>query len=83
MGSEVAPNKRAVLKMIERVRGVVQSEISGHAGQGKVAAGLSSEGLAGGYLAALHDVEAVLRHGCPSDHRGYWRRAALPQEKQE
>jgi hypothetical protein len=32
--------------------------------------------IAGGYLDALRDVDAALRHGCPSDHRGYWRKAA-------
>ncbi|CAN7605000.1 hypothetical protein [Bosea sp. LjRoot237] len=44
------------------------------------AAGLSSEGFAGGYLAALYDVEAALSHGFPSDHRGYWRRARSGEE---
>jgi hypothetical protein len=69
-------DKRVVLKRIDKVAEVVAKDISdSRRGGEKYAAGLSSEGFAGGYLAALRDVEAALRHGYPSDHHGYWRRA--------
>lgn len=77
MGSKRVTDKRTVLKLIAQVRQVVQSDIADSGRQDRVAAGLASEGFAGGYLEALNDVEAALRHGCPSDHRGYWRRALL------
>ena len=44
-------------------------------GDDKFARGLSSEGYAGGYMQALDDIDGALTHGCPSDHRGYWREA--------
>lgn len=68
-------DKRVVLTRITAVRTVVANEISANAQGGKYGAGLSNEGFAGGYLAALDDVQAALQHGHPSDHRGYWRRA--------
>jgi hypothetical protein len=67
-------NKREFLKRIEAARSRVNSEISGNAKGGHFAAGLSSEGYAGGYRDALNDVEALLRHGYPNDTRGYWRK---------
>ena len=67
-------DKRHVLKRIAVARDRVRAEIANNAAHGgKFAAGLASEGYAGGYLAALDDVEAALRHGHPTDHRGYWR----------
>ncbi|MFP1645671.1 hypothetical protein [Pontitalea aquivivens] len=67
-------DKRHVLKRIAAARDRVQAEIAGNAARGgKFAGGLANEGYAGGYLAALDDVEAALRHGYPTDHRGYWR----------
>lgn len=67
-------DKRHVLKRIDAARQQVLAEISRNASQGgKFAAGLANEGFAGGYLAALDDVEAALRHGYPNDRRGYWR----------
>lgn len=68
-------DKRRVLKQMAAVRAVVSAEITDNASTGVFGRGLSAEGFAGGYLAALDDIEAALRHGCPSDHRGYWRRA--------
>lgn len=68
-------DKRYVLKRIDAVRKEVMREISAHAERGGTAGGLANEGFAGGYLEALNDVEAALRHGYPSDHRGYWRSA--------
>lgn len=67
-------DKGVVLKRIAAVRRVVEEELRS-SGRGFYARGLSSEGFVGGYLQALDDVEAALRHGFPSDHRGYWRRA--------
>ena len=71
----VKTDKRSVLRMLGFVRGRLDREISGHAARDRVAAGLSGEGYAGGYRDALSDVEAALRHGHPSDRRGYWREA--------
>ena len=68
-------DKRVVLRKMRTVRALLMEEIRGNATHGRVAAGLSTEGFAGGYLAALDDIEAALSHGSPSDHRGYWRRA--------
>lgn len=65
-------DKRHVLKRIEAARKKVIAEIAANAQGGKYAAGLSTEGFAGGYLAALNDVEAALRHGYPNDTRRYW-----------
>lgn len=69
-------SKRAVLKRIVAVRKIVAEEIANNARGGGTGAGLSNEGFAGGYIAALDDIDAALRHGSPSDHRGYWRRAS-------
>jgi hypothetical protein len=69
-----ATDKRTVLKRIALARSRVMVEISGNRNGGdKFAAGLASEGWAGGYLQALDDVDAALRHGFPSDPRGYWK----------
>jgi hypothetical protein len=68
-------DKRQVIKRIAAVRKVVAAEIAANAAGGSFAAGLSTEGFAGGYLAALDDIDAALEHGYPSDHRGYWRAA--------
>lgn len=68
-----ATDKRHVLKRIEAARKRVSDEITANASGGKYGAGLATEGFAGGYLAALDDVEAALRHGFPTDARGYWR----------
>lgn len=66
-------DKRHVLKRIDAARKRVQAEISGNASDGgKFARGLANEGFAGGYLAALDDVEAALRHGYPSARPNYW-----------
>ena len=67
-------DKRNVLKRIAIARKNVQKEISGNASSGRFyAAGLASEGYAGGYLEALDDVDAALRHGHPRDIRHYWK----------
>lgn len=70
-----ALSKRDLLRILPRVAEVCAAEISGHAEHGKIASALSGEGYAGGYIAALRDVEAALLHGYPSDQNGYWRRA--------
>lgn len=62
------------MRDLDRAQKNVEKEIRANARSGGMYAGaLSGEGYAGGYLAALQDVEAMLRHGCPSDNRGYWR----------
>lgn len=68
-------DKRHVLKRMQAVRAQVMAELREN-GDGRFGRGLSSEGFAGGYLQALDDIDAALTHGSPSDHRGYWRRAA-------
>ncbi len=80
-------DKRRVLRRIEEVRKLVSAEIASNRGDGssKFAKGLAMEGFAGGYLQALDDIDAALRHGYPSDHRGYWRKAdsIIQQLKQD
>lgn len=66
-------DKRHVLRRMNAVAEKVNAEIAANAKGGKYGGGLATEGFAGGYLEALRDVEAALRHGYPSDHRGYWR----------
>lgn len=73
-------NKAKTLRAIKLVSRIVEFEISGNAAKGRFAAGLASEGFAGGYLAALHDIDGFMRHGCPSDHRGYFRRALAQKD---
>lgn len=66
-------DKRHVLKRIDRAITKVQEEISAHAKNGGLySRGLASEGFAGGYLQALFDVEAALRHGQVSGRTHYW-----------
>jgi hypothetical protein len=72
-------DKKTVLRRIKLVRAVVAEEVSGHSARsddGGFSSGLASEGFSGGYLQALDDVAGALEHGYPSDHRGYWRKAA-------
>lgn len=73
-------DRRRVLKLMAEIHAILREEMAGH-GDNKFARGLSNEGFAGGYQAALHDVEAALTHGHPSDHRGYWSRAEQRLEK--
>jgi hypothetical protein len=61
------------MRRLELAHARVQKEIFGNAQGGKYAAGISSEGYAGGYQQCLMDVQAVLTHGYPSDPRGYWK----------
>ena len=69
-------DKRHVLKRMEAVRAVVRDEIKDNSNRGGIyASGLANEGFAGGYLQALDDIDAALRHGYPSDHRRYWSEA--------
>lgn len=59
--------KRKINKALEKV-GV---EIAGNAKGGFYAAGLSSEGYAGGYRDALYDIILALNGQHPT-RRGYW-----------
>jgi len=69
-------NKRELLKLLPLVRQQVAREISAnHSSGGLFARGTAGEGFAGGYMAALDDIEAELSHGYPGDQRGYWRAA--------
>ncbi len=65
------------LKRVAAARAAVTQEICGNRG-GMTANGLSNEGYAGGYLQALDDVDAMLRHGFPSDPRRYWSKEPTP-----
>lgn len=62
---------KAFLRRLHRVMELASRDIGAHDGS-KYAAGLSNEGWSGGYLAALHDVEAALTHGYPADTRAWW-----------
>jgi hypothetical protein len=63
-----------LLKRLVHVHKRVSADISAQRGNDSFyGAGLASEGYAGGYLAALNDIEAMLRHGQPNDTRGYWK----------
>ena len=67
-------NKRDFLKRLDKALAKVNADISANSqGGGMFARGLANEGFAGGYAEALRDVDAVLRHGHPSDRRRYWR----------
>ena len=61
--------KRALNKALENVN----KEIAQNASHGPTAAGLASEGFAGGYRAALYDVRAAL-DGWSNDQSRYWPR---------
>ena len=61
--------KRDIRRALDRV----YVEISGNASHGRVAAGLSAEGYAGGYRDALEDVLQAL-NGWPSSNSRYWPR---------
>ena len=52
---------KGILRDINRTYAKVRREIKHLASHGKYGAGQSTEGYAGGYVAALHDVEAALR----------------------
>lgn len=70
-----ALNKRDLLTKIPGARSRVRAEIASNVRAGsRVSSGLANEGYAGGYLAALDDIEALLEHGTPADLRGYWRK---------
>lgn len=72
--------KAQMVKLLPLVMRAVRRRI-GELGSGsRIAAGLSSEGFDGGYIEALNDVEAMLRHGAPRDDRGYWRAALAEAE---
>jgi hypothetical protein len=62
------PTKR---KQIEAARDVVNKLIAGHASQGRIAAGLASEGYNGGYRDALEDCLLVLSGVTPNRHH-FW-----------
>lgn len=65
---------REFLKRLASARKNVAAEISGISNGGSLfARGMANEGYAGGYKAALDDVQAMLVHGHPSDQRRYWR----------
>ena len=76
-------DKRGLLKAMRDVRKVVEGDIRALSQGGRYAAGLSTEGYTGGYLQALDDIDAMLRHGYPRDPNGYWLRAALKEGRDE
>lgn len=69
--------KREMLDLRPFVEQAATGRVRQLSGGGRDAAGLSSEGYDGGYAEAVRDVEAMLRHGCPSDTRRYWQSAQL------
>jgi hypothetical protein len=70
-------DKRRVLRLMAEVREVASKQIAGTSrdAAGYVGRGLASEGYVGGYIAAIDDIDAMLRHGHPSDRWGFWRGA--------
>ena len=72
-----------LLKLISAALLQVRNEIRANASGGIYGAGLSAEGYAGGYRDALSDVEAIARHGYPSDTRGYFRKALAAERDAE
>lgn len=70
-------NKRQFLLHLRHVECALMADMAKSAEGSKLSAAMSPEGYTGGYLAALRDVEAVLRHGFPADDRGHWRRAKM------
>lgn len=65
--------RTAFLKRLDMALKRVNAEIRGNGESGDTyARGLANEGYAGGYAAALRDIEAMLTHGHPSDTRCYW-----------
>lgn len=64
---------RGILRALKKAQVAVAREIEANSvNGGKFGGGLANEGFAGGYQAALRDVEAMLTHGYPNDVRGYW-----------
>lgn len=58
-------------KRIEAARKAVSRDINAHAGMGRYAAGLASEGYNGGYRDALDDV-LLLLNGIVPNRGGWW-----------
>lgn len=62
---------RDFLKRLDAARERVSRETTGNARRGSMfARGLANEGYAGGYAAALRDLDSVLRDLPPADSRG-------------
>ena len=62
---------RGIRKQIKVALSNVNGEIAAISRRGFYAAGLASEGYAGGYRQALYDVTSAL-DGVPSYHSRYW-----------
>lgn len=60
------------LKKLDAALVAARLERSTFASRGGLAGALAGEGYVGGYIDALSDVAAVLTHGHPADHRGFW-----------
>ena len=60
-----------ILQSLKQAENNVAAEISVNASCDKIAAGSSAEGFAGGYQAALRDINGALRGYPPTDSR-YW-----------
>ena len=59
-------------RRIKAAQEKIAAEIKAFAGHGKFAAGLASEGFAGGYSQALSDIQLLINGVEPGDTRGYW-----------
>lgn len=73
-------SKRALLALLPDIMREINKDFALRA-KDKVASGMAREGFDGGYLEALQDVEAALRHGYPSDTRNYWSRALASKDE--
>jgi len=64
-------NKKELHQQIDKARDKVNREIADFASRDLIAAGLSSEGYAGGYRDALDDITLLL-NGVHPKRRDYW-----------
>lgn len=62
---------KGIIRKVKKARSRASAEISAYAKRGGVAAGLASEGYAGGYRDALDAVLLAL-NGVTPNHRYWW-----------
>lgn len=72
--------KKRIEKEIGKALATLRAEIQAIAARGHYAAGLSTEGFAGGYQSALNDVLLVMNGVRPNNSgERYWRNFIEPQ----
>jgi len=68
---------KGIVRQLRLASKAVRKEIAGNSIGGKYAAGLAGEGFAGGYLAAIQDVQLAL-NGIRNNNSRWW-----PQNEKE